>query len=158
MPSIEIICVRQKSPTKFRRLPIAIKAETNLKSHRLPSLFQKDFDKTHGCIYHLACSHLRHSRKGAFEAYDLLSRKCKNQGHLVFLEFTPRIAPIVARITKELLRQSPHGKLLFTSDYQFSSNKPKRVRNLTLPEFWELHRNQNVRFNALYEIVGPATA
>ncbi len=158
MPSIEIICIDQKSLTRFSSLSFVVKSEKKLVSHRIPSLFQKDLDKLKGCIYHLGCRHLRYKRIGAFEAYDLLSRKCRKQERMMFLEFNREVFPDVKRVIIKLIKMSPISKVLFTSDYQFSSNKPKRVKSLSLQEFWKLYKNRRLRFNTLYEIINLPTA
>jgi len=154
MPSIEIICVGQKSLVRFRGIPFALVSECGeLRSHRHPSLFQRDFDRLQGCIYHLGCPHLRRRRTGAFEAYELLSRKCHDQGRSIFLEFGREFLPSIKKMLSALLAQSPVGQVVFTSDYQFSPNRPKRIKQMSEPEFWALHRRKQLRFNTLYIVV-----
>ena len=154
MPSIELVCVGQKSLVRFRGVPFAIVSERGeLRSHRHPSLFQRDFDRLEGCIYHLGCPHLRRSRTGAFEAYELLSRKCREQHRLVFLEFKREFVPILRTMLKTLLACSPVERVVFTSDYQFSPNPPNRIKRMSETEFWALHRRKRLRFNVLYAVV-----
>ena len=158
MPSIEIVCVRQNNFTRFSNLPFAIRSENKLESHRSSPLFKKDFDKLKGCIYHLGCPHLKYKRTGAFEAFDLLSKKCQKQDETIFLEFKNKFVPDIKRILIKLLKNSPDSKVIFTSDYQFSSNKPKRIKDLNLSEFWELHKSKKLLFNTLYEIISSQKA
>jgi len=154
MPSIEIISVGQKSLARFRGVPFAIvSGQRELRSHRHPSHFQRDFDRLQGCIYHLGCPHLRRKRTGTFEAYDLLSGKCREQTRTVFLEFKREFVPSIRKILITLLIHSPVGRVVFTSDYQFSPNRPTRVRRISVGEFWTLHRRKRLRFNALYTII-----
>ena len=155
MPSIEIICIRQKSPSRFPGIPFAMLADRDLKSHRSPSLFQKDFDKLKGCIYHLGCPHLK-SRKsrGFFEAYQLLSSRCREQESTVFLDFRRVFVPAIRHILHALIQKSPTGSVVFTSDYQFSTNRPKRFKHISIDKFWLLHRRNELRFNSLYVITG----
>lgn len=158
MPSIEIVCVGQKSPTRFRGVPFAIVSERGkLRSHRHPSRFQRDFDRLEGCIYHLGCPHLRRSWTGAFEAYELLSRKCRAQWpRAVLLEFERAFLPSIRKMLTALLAQSPDGRMVFTSDYQFSPNRSKRITQISVQEFLALHREKRLRFNALYSITSGA--
>ena len=159
MPSIEIISVGQQSASRFRNVPFAVVSEGGaLRSHRHPSHFQQDFDLLQGYIYHLGCPHLRRKRTGAFEAYELLSRKCREQGRMVFLEFGRDFVPSIKRLLSVLLSASPAGRVVFTSDYQFSPNRPKRIRRISLREFWVLHRKKQLRFNVLYTIILTQTA
>ena len=154
MPSIEIVCIGQKSPARFRRVPFAIVSEAGkLQSHRHPSRFQRDFDRLQGCIYHLGCPHFRRSRTVLFEAYELLSRKCRDQWPTaIFLEFERAFVPSLRKMLTALLTQSPAGRVVFTSDYQFSPNRSKRIKQVSVQEFWALHRTKRLRFNTLYAI------
>ena len=152
MPSIEIVCVKQNKCSRFLKLPFAIRSEDKLESYRSEPLFKKDFDKLNGCIYHLGCPHTKYKRNGFFEAYDLLSINCQRQEETIFLEFKNKYISDIRRILKTLLEKSPEEKILFTSDYQFSDNKPKRIMNLSLKQFWDLHKNKTLLFNTLYEI------
>ncbi len=152
MPSIEIVCVDQKAPTRFAHLPVALRAGKTLNSHRHPSHFQRDFNDMKGCIYHLGCPHLKRSRNGAFEAFDLLSKKCCAQQSPVFLKFKRVYEPVIRKLMNTLLQKSPCGTIIFTSDYQFSANRPRRVERIAISGFWKLYSEQQVRFNALYQI------
>jgi hypothetical protein len=159
MPSIEIVCVNQKSPSYFRGIPFAIVSESGEpRSHRHPSHFQRDFDKLQGCIYHLGCPHLRRSRTKRFEAYELLSGKCREQERLIFLEFGKEFVPSIKKMLNTLLLHSPVGRVIFTIDYKFSPNRPKRIRRISAREFWALHRRKQLRFNALYTIISDTAA
>ena len=156
MPSIEIVCIDQKSPVRFGELPFVVRSERVLRSHRYPSHFQKGFDKLEGCIYHFGGQYLRNRRGGIFQAYDLLSLGCRGQHQSRYLEFKRSVIPLLRRILKKLLEKSPQSRIVFTSDYQFSPNKPKRVNGVLLSEFWKLHQDKQLRFNTWYEIV-PST-
>lgn len=153
MPSIEIVCVSQDKCSRFLKLPFAILCEGKLESHRSEPLFKKDFDKLNGCIYHLGCEHLKNNKSGFFEAYDLLSLNCQRQEKQMFLEFKKKYIADIKRILKTLVEKSPEEKILFTSDYQFSNNKSKRIMNLSLRQFWDLYNNKKLLFNTLYEII-----
>ena len=152
MPSIEIICIGQKSPSTFRALSFPILSGTRLKSHRYPSLFQGDFSQLRGCIYHLGGPSYKGRRGGFFEAYELLSPWCRTQKQIVILEFGRKYVPSVRRVLNSLLRKSLTGEIIFTSDYQFSSNRPRRFKRMSITRFWSLYRSRNIRFNALYKI------
>lgn len=154
MPSIEIICVGQKTPVHFRGISFAVVSEEGeLRSHHHPSRFQRDFDRLEGCIYHFVCPHFRKNRTGTFETYELLSKKCRNQcPNVVFLEFEQAFVPSVRKMLTALLAQSPVGRVVFTSDYRFSPNRTKRIKRISIREFWMLHRRKRLRFNAVYTI------
>jgi hypothetical protein len=154
MPSIEIISVGQKLLVRFQGVPFAIVSERGgLLSHRHPSHFQCDFDRLQGCFYHLGCPHLRRKRAGTFEAYDLLSRKCREQTRAVFLELKREFVPSIRKMLETLLAYSPVGQVEFTSDYQFSPNPPKRIKGMSAREFWALHRRKQLCFNVLYTMI-----
>jgi len=146
MPSIEIICVQQKSPTDFGEMPFAVQAERKLASHRIPSLFQKDFEQMRGCIYHLGNPKLRREPDGWFFAYELLSE----QKHNRFLEFKSEFVPFIKFIFHELLKVSPAKQIVFTSDWQFGPKRPERFEPMTSEVFWKLHDSLKLRLNSLY--------
>lgn len=157
MPSIEIVCIGQRSPSRFRGIPFAVRSERELKSHRIPSLFQEDFDKLNGCIYHLGCPHVKSMKsRGFFEAYGLLSSKCRNQESTVFLKFRREFVPSVRQMLQVLIQKSPTADIVFTSDYQFSSNRARRFTGVSMKKFWSLHRTEQLRFNSLYFLSGNA--
>lgn len=154
MPAIEIVCIGQKSPARFRRVPFAVLSECGkLQSHYHASRFQPDFDRLEGCIYHLGCPHLRRSRTKTFEAYDLLSTNCHNQWPaFVYLEFEWTFMPSLRKMLRALLERSPVKRLVFTSDYEFSPSRTRRIRQISLGEFWAIHQKKRLCFNALYNI------
>jgi len=154
MPSIEIVCVGQKKPQRFRGIPFAIASEGGvIRSHHHPSRFQRDFDKLVGCIYHLGCPHFLGTGARVFEVYDLLSMRCRNQWpKLIFLEFEHMYVPSIKKIMITLLKQSPIDIVVFTSNYRFGQNKTKRNEKISLTEFWSLHQSKRLRFNELYNL------
>lgn len=154
MPSIEIVCVGQRIPVPVDDLPFAVEGGAALVSHRRPSLFQGDFDRLQGCIYHLGNPPLRDpSAPGAFFAWDLLSAECRDQEEEVFLQFADKYAAGVALLLERLLNSSPHRRLVFTSDHQFGPASPLRSTETSLADFWRLHDARRLRMNALYPIV-----
>jgi hypothetical protein len=150
MPSIEIICIGQAQPSDFSRLPFAVEAETQLRSHRgSSSLFQQDFDRVQGCIYHLGNPYLKDpDAPGAYFASQLLVEWWER------LEFQAEYIPSVNQLLEALLTASPGGRVLFTSDYQFGPRPRRRfVRWRTLDEFWTLHDTKRLHMNALYSLM-----
>ena len=111
-----------------------------------------------GCIYHLGGPSYKDSTAGFFAAYELLSRACVQQKTSVFVEFKRNIAPHVMMILRQLIGKSPQSRIIFTTDYQFSENRVRRFKRISLDAFWEMHKNQRLRFNASYEICGGPTA
>jgi hypothetical protein len=154
MPSIELICVAQHERSLLPQLPIAVRSESVLQSHRSPSpLFQSDFDELRGCIYHLGspcCD--EPARDGAFFAYELLSERCRDTFPNTFLEFAPEFVPGVFDLLGLLLTASPVGLVIFTTDWQFGPHPARRYRQITERTFWQRHANRKLRLNALYPI------
>jgi hypothetical protein len=158
MPSIEIICIGQDQPRAFSDLPFAVLAERELVSHRSPApLWQSDFDRVTGCIYHLGNPSLRGAEPDrVFFAYDLLSELSKTPQAPFQLEFAVEYQESVHLVLAELLSDSPHGKALFTSDWQFGPPPYRHPSPLSLNEFWGLHSVGQLRLNALYALQNAA--
>jgi hypothetical protein len=122
MPSVEIICIGQSQPVDLSELPFAIEAEPQLFSHRgSSSLFQQDFERVKGCIYHLGNPYLKDHQNASrlYFASQLLAERLK------CFEFGAEYVPHVKHLLETLLSYSPEGRLLFTSDYQFGP-RPRR--------------------------------
>lgn len=151
MPSLEIICIAQREPSDFSDLPFTVKAETRLVSHRRPEpLFQSDFDGLHGCIYHVTDGQ-------SPTCYDLLVRAWYDEqgnpsGGDENVEFREEYAGAVKRMLEELLRASPVGQVLFTTDYQFGPEDARRCGPLSFAEFAEPYNAGQVRMNTAYLI------
>lgn len=143
MPSVEIVCIGQTTPTVFEDIPFRIDAKSRLLSQRTPSpLFQNEFDALNGCIYHL----IKHPN-GACTAFELLDSWWEE------LCFKPEYVPVVSRILNELLDASPSGQVLFTSDYQYGPKRRRYRRPIRISRFWELHKAGKLWANALYPLV-----
>jgi hypothetical protein len=155
VPSIEIVCVGQERPLPFDDLPFAVASDAALVSHRRPSLFQEDFDRLQGCLYHLGNPALKNpDAPGCFFAWDLLSPECRAQEAEVFLQFAGDYTAGVRRLLEALLRSSPQRRLIFTSDHQFGPPTPARLAEVSLEAFWALHDARTLRMNALLPISG----
>lgn len=153
MPSIELICVQQETPLSFSSLPFAVFAESILRSDRKPSLFQKDFDRTKGCIYHLGNAFCgAPDYEGPFFAYELLSERCARNLPPDYLELEPKIVPALFDLIGVLLHASPVGEVLFTTDWQFGPRGARRYRKTSETIFWRRHAGRKLRLNALYPI------
>ncbi len=154
MPSIEIVAIAQQCPSKVDDLPFAAMADFTLKSHRSQSRFQGDFDRLSGIMYHLGNPGLKTDHAGRrFFAYQLLSpasRKVESS----FLEFAAEYRAAAQMFFEELLHNSPVGKLVFTSDWQFGPEWIKYEPELSLSEFWRLHDSHLIQLNAFYSIIG----
>ena len=151
MPSLEIICIDQEEPIDFSHLPFTVKAEKQLISHRKPApLFQPNFDKLNGCIYHLL--------DGAGPTcYDLLVRDWYDEvGNLKDtdenIEFRDEYTFAVKEMLEELISASPVSQILFTTDYQFGPETTQKYGHVTFAEFKELYNDGKVRMNASYLI------
>ena len=152
LPSVEIICVGQAEPTRFSKVPLAVEAETELRSHRTqPSLFQADFDELQGCIYHLGSPRLRQPqfrKDAAYTAADLCTEWWD------YLHFKPKYVPHVQHILGALLVASPERRLLWTSDYQFGPRRKRYARPISLSSFWRRHERRQLWTNASFSITG----
>ncbi len=147
MPSIEIICVAQIEPIYFTDLPFQIEVNKNLISHRSPApLFQSDFDKLKGYIYHLL-------ENEGITAYELLEQGWYDAcGNSNILKFIDKVSPDVQSVLKTLLNCSPVKQLLFTSDYQFGPEIVKRFDPIPIAKFWKLHDTNKIILNSAYWI------
>ena len=159
MPSIEIVCTGQTKVTQFDNVPFIVEAENRLVSHRGPySIFQREFDKIQGCIYHLL------NPIESWDAFLLLDNTIEfmerappleeHEGALIwYLRFRPEYVPAVRALLETLLEASPVGQVLFTSDYQFGPEEGIAYRRqFTLEEFWALHDADRLDMNALYPL------
>jgi hypothetical protein len=150
MPTIELVCVAQAEPLDVSSLPFAVLAENKLLSHR--ALFQSDFDKLQGCIYHLGNPNLRGDEDGLFWAYELISDSTSEHEEDC-LKFNDEFIPHVKKMLSQLLVASPVGQMTFSSDWQFGTKDVRRFEAITEGKFWEMHDACELRFNAFYKIV-----
>jgi hypothetical protein len=153
MPSIELICVDQQVPLKFPAYPFALLAEPKLVSHRRPSLFQPDFDRLRGCIYHLGNpGYDEPGLGGPYFAYELLSEACTDNMPPSFLEFAPEFLPAIRDLLGLLFAASPARLVIFTTDWQGGPRSPRRYRQISEHTFWQRHAHRKLHLNALYPI------
>ncbi len=151
MPSIEIACTGLTAPVALAAQGFDVACETGLKSHCVPARFQADFDALDGCLYRLGKPAARNAqRRGAFSAYELLSPRSREAFPASSLEFAPQHAAEVAEVLASILRASPRGEVLFTSDWQFGPEWAYRFGPLTLAEFWRLHAAGTLYLNTAY--------
>ncbi len=148
MPTIEIVCVGQIEPLDFSELPFAVLAENKLVSHR--GLFQSDFDKLQGCIYHLGNPDLRGDEDGMFWAYELINDAIQENADEDYLKFDDEFIPHVKTMIGKLLAASPHSQVTFSSDWQFGTEDVRRFEAISEQKFWQFHDSCELRFNALY--------
>ena len=153
MPSIEIACVGLREPLSPPPVSFAVVFERGLTSHRSPSpRFQADFDLISGSLYHLGDPAFSVASGGFFNGYELLSEACRAAEPSSFLEFDAGHLASVRGLLDWLLEQSPPGRLLFTTDWQFGPTDTVRASVMTLAEFWKLHESRDLRLNAAYPI------
>ena len=153
MPSIEIACIGLESPLVPPATSFALVYEAGLKSHRSPKpRFQREFDRLSGSLYHLGSPQFAGTTEGAFLAWDVLSVASRHANPPSFLEFAAEHLESARELLSWLLRVSPVGRLLFTSDWQFGPPGARRF-SLTGPtEFWRLHDERALRLNAAYSV------
>lgn len=153
MPSIELISVEQHEPSVLPKLPFAVRSEPVLLSHREPSLFQRDFERLRGCIYHLGSPFCDDpGYEGPFFAYELLSERCRDSIPPRFLEFAPEYLPAIFDLVGLLLAASPARLVVFTTDWQAGPVSSRRYRQITERTFWQRHSKRQLHLNALYHI------
>ena len=156
MPSIEIACLGLETPASPPSGSFDVLFERGLKSHRSPqSLFQADFERETGCMYHLGSPGFG-QRSGPFFAYELLSKASRSGESATMLELHADHVVSAKILLAWLLQQSPNGRLLFTSDWQFGPEAPMRFAPSTLDEFWSQHDRGQLRLNSLYPITRAA--
>ncbi len=151
MPTIEIVCVAQAEPIDFSGLPFAVRAENSLISHR--ALFQPDFDKMRGCIYHLGNPDLREDSDSVFWAYELIDEAIGEGTDEDYLRINDEFIPHLRTMLGQLLAASPAGRITFSSDWQFGAEGAEKFKAISEKKFWEMHDACELRFNTLYEIV-----
>lgn len=155
MPSIEVLCVGQSEPSEYEDLAFAVSADQTCRSHRTRSLFQTDFDAHRGVLYHLGNPSLKVDAEGRFFfAYELLMPASQESGE--FLEFAADHRPHAVRMLADLIRRSPAGRLIFTSDWQFGPERATYPGRVALAKLWQLHGDRRLRFNALYVVEDDA--
>jgi hypothetical protein len=154
MPSIEIACIGRDVPVPIVADGFAVVSEHGLRSHRVPSRFQSDFDSLSGCLYHLGNPSLRDpAQGGAFFAYELLSQASRDPFPPSFLEFASAHVEEVRAVLSSILAASPLGRALFTSDWQFGPDWTHRFGPVSLGDFWQLHASRTLYLNSAYELV-----
>jgi len=157
MPSIEIACIDLDSPVPPPPTSFAIEFERGLRSHRSPApRFQADFDALAGCLYHVGNPAFAGRGDGPFFAYEVLSEASRHCDPRSFLEFDAVHLPSARSLLAWLVDQSPSGRLLFTSDWQFGPDGTVRAPPLDLAAFWALHDSRELSLNAAYPIVREA--
>src|SRR5207237_8518459 len=135
----------------FSSLPFKVRAEKELVSHHSTnSLFQSDFDRLRGYIYHVLDG-------STLTCYELLVRDWYDEhgnsnGADENVEFREEYAGAVKRMLEELLNSSPVGQVLFTTDYQFGPEEAERFGPLLFAAFKQLYNAGKVRMNAAYLI------
>jgi hypothetical protein len=154
MPSIEIACIGQYAPAPIVATGFAVVGEDRLKSHRVPSRFQKDFDALSGYLYHLGNRSQRDAGEyGRLFAYELLSEASREPFPPSFLEFSSVHVDEVRAVLSSILAASPVGQVLFTSDWEFGPDWTHRFGPVSLEEFWRLHASRNLYLNSAYALV-----
>ncbi len=154
MPSIEIACIGRDKPAPIAADGFAVVCEAGLKSHRVPSRFQSDFDSLSGSLYDLGNPGLRDAaQSGPFFAYELLSGVSREPFPPSFLEFASAHVDQVRAVLSSILAASPVGQALFTSDWQFGPDWTQRFGPVSLGRFWQLHASRTLYLNSSYALV-----
>lgn len=160
MPSIEIVCIGQRSPMKLRRMPFAVVSDAEPLSHRPDPLFQRELRTLNGCTYHLGNPGADSATyAGAYFAYELLSSESRGRSRGRFFEVATEFRSALEYLIHALLRASPAGALVFFTDWQFGPKRATRGGVLSENEFWKMHDAHELKLNACYTIrVGRPTS
>jgi hypothetical protein len=157
MPSIEIAAIGMTVPLAPPPTSFAVVYEAGLKSHRSqPSRFQEDFDGLSGCLYHLGHPSLKGVEDRVFFGYELLSERSRETDPPSIFEFAVDHTDSAKELLMWLLKSSPQGKLLFTSDWQFGPEETRRFEATSIEEFWRLHDSARLVLNSAYPIARDA--
>ena len=153
MPSIEVACIGLETPHEPPAgLSFAVCWSAKMVSHRLPARFESEFRALSGTLYHLGNPEFSTSTGGAFFASELLSRDCHDAEEAAFLEFAREHLDSVREILAWLLNVSPKGRALFTTDWQFGPEWARRMPELSIEEFWDLHGSRRLLLNSAYPL------
>jgi hypothetical protein len=153
MPSIEILV---ESPSRRAAVveddyPFAFRSSQPPESDRQPSLWQREFSRTEGMLYHLGEMRFKQQNNGWFYAYGLLNIDDK----LFKFRFKSKIKHSVRKFLGELLQVSGTHTIHLTSDWQFCNRQPKRLKRIyTLQDFFERHDKKGIPLNAWITIAG----
>jgi hypothetical protein len=150
MPSIELVCIGQRAPSRLPKMPFAIVTDTVPISHRGPRpLFRRELTALIGCTYHVgnpgADSPTYH---GPYFAYDILSEKSQFPGR--FFEVDARFRSAFKKLLRTLIDASPDGAVFFFTDWQFGPSRATRGGTLTAEEFWKRHDRHELKLNGCY--------
>lgn len=164
MPTIELISIGcPKIPELPRYDSFAYTAETELRSHG--ALFQSVFDTLTGVVVHLANKDMEGHEDGPWFAgkimdwqgggtitpppfgvgFDEEIMEDQDDTALVFL---PETLLDVRDLMQRLLAASPEKRILFSTDYQFGSNR-RECGEIAFSRCFDLHAQHKLRYNHL---------
>lgn len=171
MPTIEIASIDaiglNLNPAEF---DVATIEETKLESHR--GLFYDLLIKQSGVMVHIGNPDFKNNKDGVFFAGEIINWDFE-PGDIVIpqtkstydkenlganqqfgFQFLNEYKADIDRILKTALEKSPIKRICFLSDYQFGPEKANKEIIYTVSDFWNLHNNQGLVFNTLYEMYG----
>ena len=120
-------------------------ADTELRSHR--GIFQSLFDSLTGVMVHLASKSFEGEQgEGWWFAGEVMDW---NSGDA--LVFLPHAKLDVIDLIHQLLRASPEGRILFSTDNQ-SDDIRQVCGEVSLSDFLQLHDDHVLRYNSLWYI------
>jgi hypothetical protein len=153
MPSIELVCINQKTPIDFSDMPFIVVADTEPVSHRSQPLFRRELSRLRGCTYHIGNPDCRkRSYRGPYFAYEVLSPESRERLRSRFFEVTPEFRDSFRTLVHLLLDASPIHSVFFTTDWQFGPVRPTRGGVLSESAFWKTHDGHLLKLNACYTI------
>lgn len=158
MPTIELVSIGCESAPDFSGYATfkAIAEVGRLKSHR--GIFQEIFDKQRGAIVHLGNPSFDPGELRPWYADELMDwEKVDAIAPLGKKRITPcifkkSVKPELKRLLSDLLNRSPVRKVIFSTDYQFTSHPAQEKGTVTLPQFTELLDHDTILFNTLFWI------
>jgi hypothetical protein len=149
----------------------AYEAETELVSHR--GLFQSVFGGTSGVIVHLGDKDLqKYLDRGEWSCWfagDLIAWSEKRivlpgidmalgddqwwgEGQMSLFRFKPEVVPDVRQLLEILLRASPAGRAMFSTDIQFGPAEGRECEGYSIERLFREHETVGLAWNCLYHI------
>jgi hypothetical protein len=169
MPTIEIVSLGASFlGVNESDFSVAVIEERELISHR--GMFYHFLKKHNGTIIHIGNPEFRTDKNSGFYAGNLIDWNFK-PGYIVFgddgetlsvdfdgneddgnFRFIEQYKADIDSLLNIAIENSPERKVFFLTDYQFGPQQEKIETGFTIRRLWDLHDNQGIRFNTLYEI------
>lgn len=169
MPTVEIaIFDADKVEIDLNDYRMAIRVDHKLSSHG--GLFVDEFDGQDGVMLHLGNEDFKEEDFG-FWGSDLIdwdstdndeieipiidTNKTENDwgaGQEYLYQFDVYFRIEIDKLLRMAIRQTRSNKIAFLTEYQFGPKNGSKRIVYSIREFWELHDEQKLTFNTMYEM------